>query len=301
MNPSWRWKIYEEKILRQIPAPAGQISDEVFERFLQRMNSYKPEVLFGYSVTMARFAEYISAGSAPRHKPRLVIVTAEPASKADKLAIAAAFGCEVTEQYGSREVGMVASECEMHDGLHFYPAGCLPEFEYLANSPDGPMYRLIITDLLNYGMPLIRYDTGDCVLLDHAECPCGRWYPRVKAILGRVLDTLILADGSEIPGMAVAAHMMGLTHNYRSITQVQVIQKAMDLIRVKYVSRGTAEETQSELMRIRDGLAKVFPPPMEFDLVRVDDIPRAPSGKQRVCIREMEHPSARRTSTAAYA
>jgi phenylacetate-CoA ligase len=196
---------------------------------------------------------------------------------------------------------MVASECEMHDGLHFYPAGCFPEFEFLANSPDGPMYRLIITDLLNYGMPLIRYDTGDCVLLQHGECPCGRWYPRAKAILGRVLDTLVLADGSEIPGIAVAAHMMGLTHNYRSITQVQVIQKAIDLICLKYVSRGSSDETQGELKRIRDGLAKVFPPPTQSDLVRVDDIPRAPSGKQRVCIREMEHPSAKRTNTAAFA
>jgi phenylacetate-CoA ligase len=301
LNPSWRWRIYEERILRQIPAPAGQIGDEVFERFLQRLNSYKPKVLFGYSVAMTRFAEYVAAKKAPHHEPKLAIVTAEPATEADKRSIAAAFGCEVTEQYGSREVGMVASECKRHDGLHFYPAGCFPEFEFLAMSPDGPMYRLIITDLLNYGMPLIRYDTGDCVLLHEGQCACGSWYPRVKAILGRVLDTLILADGSEIPGQAVACHMVGLTHNYRSITQVQVIQKAIDLICVKYVSRGGPDETNSELTRVSDGLSKVFPEPVRLDLVRVDDIPRAPSGKMRLCIREMEHPSVKRTATSGSA
>ena len=298
LDPSWRWKLYEEKIRRQIPAPAGQINDEVFARFLQRLNTYKPKVLFGYSVTMTRFAEYVAASNLPHHKPKLAIVTAEPASAADKFSIASAFGCEVTEQYGSREVGMVASECELHNGLHFYPAGCYPEFEYLAMSPDGPMYRLIITDLLNYGMPLIRYDTGDCVLLQEGSCACGRPFPRVKSILGRVLDTLVLADGSEVPGMAVAAHLMGLTHNYRCITQVQIIQKAMDLICVKYVSRGDAGETTSELERMRNGLSKVFPESVRIDLLRVDDIPRAPSGKLRLCIREMKHPSAKMTATS---
>jgi phenylacetate-CoA ligase len=287
LNPSWRWRFYEERILRQISAPAGQISDQIFERFLERLNSYKPEVLFGYSVTMTRFAEYVAAKNVPHHRPRLAIITAEPASAADKRAIAGAFGCEVTEQYGSREVGMVASECELHDGLHFYPAGCFPEFEYHAMSPDGPMYKLIITDLLNFGMPLIRYDTGDCVLLQPGECACGRWFPRVKSILGRMMDTLVLADGTEIPGLTIANRMLELSHNYRYITQVQMIQKAPDLICVKFVSRGNADETKNELPRVKQALTQAFPVPMHFDMVRVDNIPRASSGKMRLCIREM--------------
>lgn len=301
MNPSWRWKIYEEKIRRQIPAPAGQISGEVFERFLQRLNAYKPKVLFGYSVTMTRFAEFVAAKNVPHHKPKLAIVTAEPVSDADKRTIGSAFECEVVEQYGSREVGMVASECELHDGLHFYPAACLPEFEFHSMTPDGPMHRLIITDLLNYGMPLLRYDTGDCVMLeeDDSPCACGRWFPRVKTVLGRLLDTLILADGTEIPGLAVANNMLGLTHSFRFITQVQVIQKAMDLIDVKYVSRGDETENASELARVLEGLQRVFPIPMIFRFIRVDDIPRAASGKLRPCIREMPRPSGQETTATA--
>ncbi len=292
MNPSWRWKFYEQYLKGQIPAPAGQISDEVFELFMARLNKTRPKVLFGYSVTITSFARFLlKHGNGRYHTPEAVIITAEPVTPEDKVIIREAFRCPVTEQYGSREAGMIATECEHHQGLHFHPAGCFPEFEYHSTSSEGPLYRLIITDLMNYGMPLIRYDTGDCVILEEGECPCGRWYPRVKSVMGRIMDTLILPDGSEVPGLTVANQIIGLTHNFRFVTKIQVIQKTINHIQLRYVSSGTDAETEGELTRVRAALERVFRLPIKVEMVRVDDIPRAASGKLRLCISEVPRES----------
>ena len=78
----------------------------------------------------------------------------------------------------------------------------LSEFDPIAQSPDGPVYRLLVTDLLNYGQPFIRFDTGDCVTLTEQSCSCGRWFPLVGKILGRLEQGAIVANGIVVPNIA---------------------------------------------------------------------------------------------------
>jgi phenylacetate-CoA ligase len=292
LDPSWKWKLYEQKIMGRIAAPAGQISDVIFQRFLKRLNEHKPRILYGYAVTLARFAQYLEEKGERHHNPKVIIVTAEAFSPSERDQIERVFHCKVTEQYGSREVGMVATECDQHTGMHFHPAGCLPEFQYHGMTPDGPMHRLIVTDLMNFGMPLIRYDTGDCVILDEESCACGSWYPRVKSVIGRAADTFVMADGTEVPGLAMANQLLHLTHSFRYVTQLQVIQKDFDQIQVRYVSIGDKQGTDRELDRVSQALQQVFKVPMRCTMVKVPDIPRAVSGKQRLCISEVPRPGA---------
>jgi phenylacetate-CoA ligase len=287
-NPSWRRRLYDETVMGRIPAPAGQINQQVLENFRDRMNHYRPKVVFGYGVTMSLLAEFLLESGGLEHQPKIAIVTAEAISRKQKNLIEKAFGCRVTEHYGSREVGMVASECEQHDGLHFHPAGCLVELRYEGDVKEGPMYRLILTDLLNYGLPLLRYDTGDNVLLADGECPCGRWFPRVKSILGRAMDTFILADGSEIPGLSLNNNIIDLMHGFRYVVQLQVIQKTVDFVQLVYVTVGDEAQTAQELALVREALQNVFKVPLQSELVRVDNIPRARSGKLRMCISEVK-------------
>lgn len=286
-DPSWKRRMYDEVLMGRIPAPAGQISRAVLENFRRRMDRYRPEVVFGYGVTMSLLAEFLLIDGGLQHRPRTAIVTAEAITTEQKKLIERAFECPVWEHYGSREVGMVASECEYHSGLHFHPTGCLVELRYEGEVQDGPMYRLILTDLLNYGLPLLRYDTGDNVLLADGNCACGRWFPRVKSILGRAMDTFIMADGTEIPGLSVNNNIIELMHGFRHITKLQVVQKKVDFCEVRYVTVGNEGETTNELALVRKALQKVFKTPVHCEMVRVEDIPRAASGKLRLCISEV--------------
>jgi phenylacetate-CoA ligase len=293
LNPGWRWKFYEQVLMRRIPAAAGQISASIFQGFLDRLNHHRPKVLYGYGVTLARFAEFVRDSNVQHHKPRVIITTAEAITPLERECIELTFGCKATDQYGSRDVGMIGSECEHHSGLHFHPAGCLTEFEYAGMTSDGPMHRLIVTDLLNYGMPLIRYDTGDCVIVDPAPCPCGRFFPRVKAILGRASDNFVLADGTEVPGNTFATKLALLANGFRHITQLQVIQKEMDRVVLLYAANGNPSAIGQELSRVREALQDMVKVTMHCTMTQVPEIRREASGKLRFCISEVNHHSIR--------
>ena len=288
LNPSWKWRLYENWLMRRIPAAAGEVNDSIFQRFLDRLNEHKPKVLYGYGLTLARFADFVRTTSTNWHRPSIVIITAEAITQSERLCIEETFGCEATEQYGSRDVGMIASECDQHSGLHFHPAGCLVEFAYAGMTPDGPMHHLLITDLLNYGMPLIRYDTGDCVVVEETPCPCGRWFPKVKSVLGRAMDNFLLPDGREVPGITMATRMVDMKSALRHVTQVQFVQKTVDHLLVRYAAEGSEADIQLELSRLSDVVKDVLSNHPNLTFTRVPEIVRERSGKMRLCISEVK-------------
>jgi phenylacetate-CoA ligase len=287
LHPSWRRTIYEQLLMRRVPAPAGQISEGVFAGFLEKLQRHKPKVLYGYSATMARFAEYVRCSGRPYHRPSVIIATAEALTDPDRALLEATFGCKVTEHYGSRDIGMVAAECKEHAGLHFHPLASFVEFAYAGETPDGPMYKLLVTDLLNRGMPLIRYDTDDCVLLASEPCRCGRWFPRIRRILGRGLDNFLLQDGTQVPGIALTVHMAKVSGGFRNVTQVQVVQKTMDHILIRYAAVGESASIDQELARLRACVEEMLRTPVQWSFLRVPEILRESSGKLRLCISEV--------------
>ena len=142
----------------------------------------------------------------------------------------------------------------------------------------------------NYGMPLIRYDTADCVILDEAPCACGKWYPKVKSVLGRAADNFLLPDGREVPGITLATRMVSMKSALRHVTQVQFVQKAVDHLLVRYAAEGSETEIQQELTQLSDLVRDVLrcKPVLSFD--RVPEILRERSGKLRFCISEVKRP-----------
>jgi phenylacetate-CoA ligase len=287
LDTSYRRKFYEQRLMRRFPAPAGQVSDAVFSSFLEKLNRHRPKVLYGYSATMARFAEFVQQSGHAYHRPRIIIATAETLTDVDRQILEKVFGCRVNEQYGSRDIGMVATECHEHSGLHFHPAACFVEFVYAGEIAEGPMHRLIITDLYNYGMPLIRYDTDDCVLPEKTPCVCGSWFPRVRRILGRGLDNFLLTDGTQVPGIALTVHMARISGGFRHVSQVQVIQRSLNRITIRYAAKGNEEDIKKELFRLRDCIQELLKTRLHFTYDRVPEILRERSGKLRLCISEI--------------
>ena len=63
------------------------------------------------------------------------------------------------------------------------------------------MGAVLVTDLLNGAMPLIRYRIGDMAAWADGPCPCGRGLPRLERVAGRVTDFLVGADGRLVSGV----------------------------------------------------------------------------------------------------
>ena len=101
------------------------------------------------------------------------------------------------------EMGAYGFECEAQTGLH------INEDEFIAEVIDpetleavipGSEGELVLTNLGRVGTPLIRYRTGDRVLLSNEPCPCGRpWARLLGGVLGRTDDMFIVRGVNVFP------------------------------------------------------------------------------------------------------
>ena len=96
-------------------------------------------------------------------------------------AIEAAWSASSLDHTGMTELGPTGFSCSARDGVH------LIESEFIFEVTDDG--ELVATNLGRWGMPLIRYRTGDRVIVSREPCPCGSPFMKiVGGIQGRVDD-----------------------------------------------------------------------------------------------------------------
>ncbi|MGC8488884.1 MAG: phenylacetate--CoA ligase family protein [Clostridia bacterium] len=136
---------------------------------------------------------------------RYGIFGAEPWTEAMRERIEQALAIDALDIYGLSEIvgPGVAIECrEGRRGLHvaedhFYPEVVNPHTG--ESLPPGEMGELVLTTLSKEAMPLVRYRTGDLVMLLDDPCPCGRTHRRISRVVGRVDDMLIVRGVNVFP------------------------------------------------------------------------------------------------------
>jgi len=141
--------------------------------------------------------------------------------------------------------------------------------------------ELIVTDLTNTAMPLIRYRTGDSVTLGR-KCGCGRSFTTIEKVEGRSYDLIEDSSGRKYHGEAVMYVFEDLREKGLDVSQFQVLQSQPGKARVLFVTEDPAEE-------VGNAIASLFSERLgglEAEPVRVERIERAPSGKMRLIIRE---------------
>lgn len=274
-NPSWRWKLWERYVLREVWAPSSELNEAICEKYRQRLNSFRPKTIIAYPTPLAIFAEYLADSSKEYWRPKNIIVTAEPLSPEQRKVIAKTFAVEPYLQYGARDFGMIASECERHRGLHYNPLAV-----YLELQPIGEgVAELLVTDLTNRAMPMIRYKIGDCALPIEGPCSCGRGFPRISEVVGRTVDNFVLANGSIVPGVALTNRVL---KDCSVLKKVQIVQQDYEDFMVRYVPGPRFSD--ENLRAVEDVMHAFIGETAKIAFVQVDDIRRERSGKTRLCI-----------------
>jgi phenylacetate-CoA ligase len=174
---------------------------------------------------------------------------------------------------------MIGAECEQHNGLHFHPAAAFVEFVPVAGAEIDDLHEVLVTDLLNFGMPLIRYRINDCTVPVAKSCACGRGFPLVKKIVGRTTDNFYLPDGSVVPGVSLTNRVIQVCPG---LHKLQVIQKTVDDFHIRYVPG--AGFSSADLDHLRLKLSVFFPGQIRWTFEEVSAIERERSGKTRFCI-----------------
>src|SRR5262249_2280854 len=142
-------------------------------RYAAALRRRPPGLVFGHAHSVYLFAEFLRQHGLPAPRPRGIITTAMVLHGWQRRVIEAVFGCPETNRYGWEEVSLIAWECERHDGLHVNADGV-----YVEVLRDGRPARpgeagsVVVTDLTNRAMPLLRYQVGDVAVLSKCCCPC---------------------------------------------------------------------------------------------------------------------------------
>lgn len=142
---------------------------------------------------------------------RALIVAGEPGGSIPEVRaqIEKGWGARVFDHTGMTEIGPLGFECaEAPGGVHLIESECIPEVidpMTLLPVPDGTPGELVITNLGRMGSPVIRYRTGDQVVLRRGRCACGRCFARMEGgIRGRMDDMLIVRGNNVFPSAVEA-------------------------------------------------------------------------------------------------
>ena len=136
---------------------------------------------------------------------RVTVHAGEPGASipSTRSRIQEAFGALAFDHSGMTEVGAYGFECETQTGLHINESEFIAEVidpETLEPVDSGVEGELVLTNLGRLGMPLVRYRTGDRVLLSREPCPCGRpWARLLGGVLGRTDDMFIVRGVNVFP------------------------------------------------------------------------------------------------------
>ena len=274
-NPSWRWRLWERVVLRRTWAPASQMNESVCAEYHRLLDRFRPDAIMAYPTALALFSDYLKQQSAGFHHPRSIVVTAEPLTERQRHSIESAFGMRCFVQYGARDFGMLAAECEQHRNLHFNPLSAFIEFVPL----NAEVSEVLVTDLTNAAMPLIRYRVGDCATPVTGSCACGRGYPLMSNVEGRVSDNFVLRDGTFVPGVVLPARIL---RDHHTIDKLQIVQEEVSDFVLRYVPG--PEFTPDALEAVETKLRTFIGAEPSVRFERVADIPREASGKTRLCI-----------------
>ncbi len=251
-----------------------RMSESDLARFVEKANTFEPELIRGYASSLYELSRYIERNGLRVHTPRIVSSSAEMLNGIMREKIESVFQTKLYDFYGSREVSNLAGECT--EGLmHVFIFWNFVEILDSNGQPveEGETGRVVATNLFNYSMPLIRYDIGDTAVLGPKTCKCGSILPTLTKIAGRMSDHFIKEDGAIIHG-EYFTHLFYAKHWVKSFKAIQE-----DYKRVRILTVAAGDPIDAEKIDIEEKIKLVLGQDCAVIWKFVESIPETQSGK----------------------
>lgn len=264
-------KIYMKLYDRTIYLDTLKMDAPYLLKFVKRIRKYRPKSLIGHGHSLFYFAKFLQDNKIDNIKFDGIISTAEILFDNERKVIEDVFGKIVFDRYGCEELSIIASECEEHDGLHINAEGLYVE---VIGGDEKTPGELVITDLVNKGMPFVRYKIGDLATVLNGPCSCGRGLPRLGKVLGRTTDILYTPEGKSVSGVSI---LDTFVIHIKGFKQVQIIQNKIDYVLFKIVK--DSDFSEASLKKLQDVVIKIFGDQMKYSIEFIDKIPMTARGK----------------------
>lgn len=265
---------FEHWLHRRLFFDAFDVSSDHVRTWIAAIIEYGARFGYGYASALAAVAELARGTGLEVHGIDAVMSTAERLYPHQRQVIEDVFGCRVFDQYGSREIWSIASECR---NRRIHINADLHLVEHVDRGEPQP--NLVITPLFNRAMPLLRYVNDDLAAPVHGACACGMSYPTMTSVQGRASDNFKTPDGRIVHGEYLTHLMYGVD----GVEAFQFVQRAVCDVRLSIVKSARFDARTSEkLSAVAAEFERYFGFPLAIDVVPT--IERAASGKLRFTV-----------------
>jgi phenylacetate-coenzyme A ligase PaaK-like adenylate-forming protein len=241
------------------------------------LNEFAPDHLMGYSGVLGLLAGEQLSGRL-RIAPRMVAGSSEPLTADIRARLRAAWGAEPINIYATTEALLVAGTTPAAPDVLEIPEDMIVlEVVDADNRPVAPGEtgeKILLTNLANFTLPLIRYELTDRVTLGAGPNPTGRPYAWLSAIEGRTNDTLRMPARA---GGSVEVLPYRLGEPFARLPEVRQFQLDWDgahlLARVVLRDAEDAARVEPELTRALDAAGAA---PIPITVLPVAELEREP-------------------------
>ena len=251
------------------------------EKHIPVILEYRPHIIYGFPSYLVELASYFKTRNMNSPTIPIVYTSSELLTPLARNLIETSFSAKLYDIYGSTEFKEVAWEC--YSGTYHV------NFEnvYLENihgndSGAEECPELFITSLMNFAMPLLRFDIGDKAKVEWINnCPCGRSSPVIRNIRGRETDWVLLPSGRKLSPYLLTTAI----EEHPSIRKFQITQKSPSQLSIDLVGKD-GEILNAIFPPLERELHGIIKENIHITFRQVENIDRSRSGKYQILKRE---------------
>ncbi len=271
--------MFENKLMNRIEFNTFRLNEKYLLDMCKKLSKFKPKLISSYPSSLLFMSEVMLKHNI-NVSPAAIQTTSETLTQIDRKIISERFNCKVMDKYGSRETNVIACECEEQMGMHINIENTFVEF-LRDGKPvkPGEIGEIVVTNLNNYGMPLIRYAIGDLGIPLEEKCKCGRTLPLMRQLNGRESDIITTVNGDMIDSYFFSY----LLQDFKEIAYFQIVQTTLKDITLNLVMNKEIEKKNFE-SKITEKINFFTNNSFDIHYEYVDNIPIEKSGKRRITI-----------------
>ena len=257
---------------------SDNLSDDALENFICRLEKDTHEKsILAYASSITALYQYMHRkGRKTSAKVQCFITMSESFPDNVRQGIKEIFGCPVVSRYSNQECGLMSQQCHLGTEYHVNTSSFYVEILDLDKDvpvEDGTLGRIVVTDLYNRAMPMLRYDTGDLGVMSH-ECECGLCGKVLKKVEGRRIDFITATNGDLLSPVTIINAMW----EYSDLLQWQFIQHEINVYEMKLNCASNKYIREEEMLK---DIKSYVGEDAIVQVTYVDEIPLLASGKRK--------------------
>lgn len=279
------WRGHNEKdrlkawLQNTIQFDISKLTDKRIESFIELLKNDKQskKTMLGFASSYEMIAQYMERNNIFLDNLGLTsaIANSEYLNPYTKTTLGKHLNTQILSRYSSEEIGIIAQQTlNSPNSFVINHASYVVEVLQFDNNESvkpGEFGRIVVTDLFNFAMPIIRYDTGDIAKLGIND----EGVIQLDEIEGRKMDVIYDSDGNLISSFVVYTKFYKY---YHLLKQYQFIQQSEKDYEVKLNLQGNTFAFEDDLIAI---IKSDFGDDSNVTITYVDEIPPLSSGKRR--------------------